>query len=154
MGAGPLVTSCSDSPVYNFFKVLQAQQSAHIKVGWHSHRGTEGLRQCYRPQLPCGDTRPCCPHPSPSLPRPLLLTLLWVLGPLTASARAPGVSSASLLHRLLSLSRMKLDMALRPEPRGNHVAWPTAPSGPSPLVSIHHASHSECLGLLFLLSFV
>lgn len=115
---------------------------------------TIGVLKAYviDPSYPVGIPGPAAHIPHPSLPRPLLLTLLWVLGPLTASARAPGVSSASLLPGLLSLSRMKLGMALRQEPHGNHPARACSPTrqGPSPLVSILvfyflcHLYDSEC----------
>lgn len=61
-GKGPSVTSCGDTPVYNFLESCK-HSKVPIKVARHNHWGTEGL--CYRSQLPCGDTRPRCSHPSP-----------------------------------------------------------------------------------------
>lgn len=42
-GKDLLIISCSDSPVYNFFESCK-HSKVPIKVGWHNHRGTEGLR--------------------------------------------------------------------------------------------------------------
>ena len=118
-GKDPSVTSCSDTPGYS---LVESCDPSKVPI-----TGGGTTTRVLKAQSPPADSS-------------------LRAGPPTASARADGVSPASLLSLLRGLRGMRLGVALHQEPWGNPRPAGSPPA-PSPPGSIHRASHSGCPGL-------